>query len=98
MPVDPAFQGLLDFSQLTDAQRFLTRLHELGITHLLVLPDGRQFFYPQGSEVAAHLDAFLAAVDSHLTLLYAHNGTRVYAIDTEGRVPPIPLPGIALCR
>lgn len=98
VPVDPAFQGLLDFSQLTDAQRFLTRLHELGITHLLVLPDGRQFFYPQGSEVAAHLDAFLAAVDSHLTLLYAHNGTRVYAIDTEGRVPPIPLPGIALCR
>ena len=97
-PVDPAFQGLLDFSQLTDARRFLARLDELGITHLLVLPDGSQFFYPQGHEVAAHLDAFLVAVDSHLTLLYEHSGTRVYAIDTEANIPPTPLPGIALCR
>lgn len=98
VPVDPAFQGLLNYAELTDAQRFLARLHELGITHLLVLPDGSQFFYPQGREVAANLTAFLAAVDTRLTLLHEENGVRVYAIDTEGNTPPIPLPGLALCR
>ena len=98
VPVDPAFQGLLNYAELTDAQRFLARLHALGITHLLVLPDGSQFFYPQGREVAANLTAFLAAVDTRLTLLHEENGVRVYAIDTEGNTPPIPLPGLALCR
>lgn len=97
-PVDPAFQGLLDFGALTDAQRFLARLRALGITHLLVLPDGSQFFYPEGNEVAANLDAFLAAVADRLTLLHEENGTRLYALDTQGSAPPIPLPGLEICR
>ncbi len=97
-PVDPAFQGQLDYGRLTDAQQFLSRLHELGVTHLLVLPDASQFFYPQRYEVAAHLDTFLAAAADRLTLLHEQNGTRVYAIETAGAITPVPLPGIALCR
>lgn len=98
VPVDPAFQGLLDFAGLRDAASFTERLRTLGITHLLVLPDASQFYYPQGPAVGAQLDALLAALAPQLTLLHEQAGTRVYALDTTRTPPPLPLPGIDLCQ
>ncbi len=98
VPVDPAFQGSLDVSTLRNAASFMDRLRALGITHLLVLPDASQFYYPQGPAVGAYLDAALAALAPQLTLLYEHAGTRVYALDTTHNPAPVPLPEIDVCQ
>lgn len=98
VPVDPAFQGLLDFGELRDAASFVDRLRTLGITHLLVLPDASQFYYPQGPAVGAYLDTLLAALAPQLTLLYEQGGTRVYALDTTPEPAPVPLPAIDVCQ
>lgn len=97
VPVDPAFQGLLDFGALRDAASFMARLRALEVTHLLVLPDASQFYYPQGPAVGAYLDTLLAALKPQLTLLYEHAGTRVYALDTTREPAPLPLPAIDVC-